>query len=169
MLYFKFIPMGLCTLRVTEIFGKWTKQNVKLCPSQISLILLEFTECQDLIAQCLRIEATQRILLEDVLRHPWMRLEAEHLSSCPNGNSASVASNSEGGSNSNQHKPSLNSVGSCVSSSTDECTTESPSHNNLITQTSRTLSASKLRLRPPNSAPQTSKHQFGNPWIEGQI
>ena len=30
------------------------------------------TECQDLIAQCLRIEAAQRILLEDVLRHPWM-------------------------------------------------------------------------------------------------
>lgn len=129
-----------------------------------------FTECQDLITQCLRIEASQRILLEDVLRHPWMRgqhQESSHSScsiqgpprieysvlatSCPVNSETKVlvplASE-------NQHKPSLNSVGSCVSSSTDECA-ESPQHLRPLQLRSSRLCSSQ-RARPPNSAPQTS-------------
>ena len=72
-----------------------------------------------------------------------------------------------GNSNSNQHKPSLNSVGSCISTSTsDECTTsssESPApEQHIISMKTASKSSSritgsslKLRLRPPNSAPQT--------------
>lgn len=152
-----------------------------------------------MIAQCLRIEATQRILLEDVLRHPWMRQEMTSElpmgcsipPQCPNEtggglsfstggtnssqNSSSTCCSEVGGvvglglgnSNSNQHKPSLNSVGSCISTSTsDECTTsssESPAPEQHIISmktasksSSRTTGSSlKLRLRPPNSAPQT--------------
>jgi hypothetical protein len=69
-----------------------------------------------------------------------------------------------GNSNSNQHKPSLNSVGSCISTSTDECTSESPQH--IISITSK-MSSLKLRLRPPNSAPQTlpSPHQHHWPML----
>ena len=135
-----------------------------------------------MIAQCLRIEATQRILLEDVLRHPWMRQEMTSElpmgcsipPQCPNGTGSSGNSSQNcsevgglGGSNSNnQHKPSLNSVGSCISTSTDECTSESPQHI-ISTTASRTSSSLKLRLRPPNnSAPQTlpSPHQQQLHW-----
>ena len=101
-----------------------------------------FSECQDLIAKCLRIEASQRILLEDVLRHPWMKLGTNStitsgISSTLSQPSMSqpsmaVSLNSPGVSNSaeNQHKPSLNSVGSCISSSTDGggYSSESPQH-----------------------------------------
>ena len=102
-----------------------------------------FTECQDLIAKCLRIEASQRILLEDVLRHPWMKLENNGGSSSTTGINSSTLSHAPSvmansinspttvnNSAENQHKPSLNSVGSCVSSSTDEdgCSSESPQH-----------------------------------------
>ena len=120
-----------------------------------------FTECQDLIAQCLRIEPSQRILLEDILRHPWMRLEENcTLSSNNLIQMTSSASNglNGGGQSENQHKPSLNSVGSCVSSSTsDECESSltSPQHC-YKKQPPSNLGVQQPRLRPPNSAPQTT-------------
>lgn len=106
-------------------------------------------ECQDLIAQCLRIEPSQRILLEDILRHPWMRQDATSSELPASTNlvmTSSVTSN--GIPCENQHKPSLNSVGSCVSSSTDECES-SPQHCYKKPHI-------QTRLRPPNSAPQTT-------------
>jgi serine/threonine protein kinase len=158
------------------------------------MLLLSFVECQDLIAQCLQIDASQRLLLEDVLRHPWMRMRFDCekcdastpvvASSCPQPSMAppgtssngvacycrhSVAASSEATSgtvaammmvannmmvaNTNQHKPSLNSVGSCVSSSTstDECL-DSPQHT-----FQRLKVTPRPRLRPPNSAPQASR------------
>lgn len=145
----------------------------QICSAKLRFRRKLSKECQDLIAQCLRIEATQRILLEDVLRHPWMRQEMTSElpmgcsipPQCPNGTGSSGSSSEVGlGSNSNQHKPSLNSVGSCISTSTDECTNESPQH--IISTASRTSSL-KLRLRPPNSAPQTlpSPHQHHWPML----
>ena len=116
------------------MYGKKFENNIKL---------FFFTECQDLIAKCLRIEASQRILLEDVLRHPWMKLENNGGSSSTTGINSSTLSHAPSvmansinspttvnNSAENQHKPSLNSVGSCVSSSTDEggCSSESPQH-----------------------------------------
>ena len=108
------------------------------------------SECQDLIAQCLRIEPSQRILLEDILRHPWMKME-EHPNNLMSMTHSQVTSS---GLTENQHKPSLNSVGSCVSSSTsDECesTLTSPQHSYK-----KPLLQPQARLRPPNSAPQTT-------------
>ena len=128
---------------------KAREHNFPIKNSNIHFFVVSLLECQDLIAQCLRIEPSQRILLEDILRHPWMRQD------CP---AAPAASNlvmtssvtSTGGPCENQHKPSLNSVGSCVSSSTDECES-SPQHCYKKPHLQQ-----QPRLRPPNSAPQTT-------------
>ena len=105
-------------------------------------------ECQDLIAQCLRIEPSQRILLEDILRHPWMRQDASSSELPASTNLVMTSSVTSNQGCENQHKPSLNSVGSCVSSSTDECES-SPQHCYKKPHI-------QTRLRPPNSAPQTT-------------
>ncbi len=145
---------------------------------------VSFAECQDLIAQCLRIEASERILLEDILRHPWMTKSDINPSSTPSSMSSSHHHNNQakntqvmslvaGGchpnqplvnsvtncsSEQNQHKPSLNSVGSCVSSSTDEGSNlESPQHR--ISKGPPVFQQPQTppsRLRAPNSAPQVT-------------
>lgn len=62
-------------------------------------------DCQDLVAQCLRLDPAQRIDLEEILCHPWMtRAFADE---CP-----IAAVRSAPATLSHSHKPSLNSVGS---------------------------------------------------------
>jgi serine/threonine protein kinase len=157
----------------------------QICSARLKFRRRLSLECQDLIAKCLRIEASQRILLEDVLRHPWMKLENNGGSSSTTGINSSTLSHAPSvmtnsinspttvnNSAENQHKPSLNSVGSCVSSSTDEggCSSESPQHKisrpQVLPQYTQTVQQPfQPRLRPPNSAPETSIKPAPSAWI----
>jgi len=120
----------------------------QICAARLKFRRRLSLECQDLIAQCLRIEPSQRILLEDILRHPWMRQDASSSELPASTNLVMTSSVTSNQGCENQHKPSLNSVGSCVSSSTDECES-SPQHCYKKPHI-------QTRLRPPNSAPQTT-------------
>ena len=113
----------------------------------------------------MRIEAAQRILLEDILRHPWMRLDTSNSKTFGGCNTPTLTStdstnsinNPVSSTTENQHKPSLNSVGSCISSSTDESSSQkSPSCGKRPPVRGCVISEKQPRLRPARSAPQTT-------------
>ncbi|TRY70703.1 hypothetical protein TCAL_15052 [Tigriopus californicus] len=48
------------------------EQDEQICNAEIQFRTRVSRDCQDLIGQCLQIQPRSRILLEDILHHPWM-------------------------------------------------------------------------------------------------
>jgi len=80
------------------------EQDEHICNAQVNFRKEVTTECQDLVKACLRISPTERLKLDEILRHPWMntdskvlpqagKLEQEDLSD-PSSHNVSIDSNS---------------------------------------------------------------------------
>ena len=117
----------------------------QICRAELRFRVRLSQECQDLICQCLRVQASKRLRLEDILSHPWLLMAPINNPVSGGDQQMAVAANATTVTASSapvhpviipiprkvsiSHHQSLNSVGSSSSGSVSAESSTSSSHN----------------------------------------
>ena len=131
------------------------EQDEQICNAQVKFRVRLTRECQDLIRRCLRLRPSDRILLEDVLRHPWMTMPMEDssgpspMSVAPPLTASSSSSPCSSTASSTHTSSSNDDLGKNSSSSSTSSSSSSSSSSTASSSSSSVASSPMITDSPP--------------------